>query len=556
MDDPLAHAFSEPASTDQDVIAALDTQVRILSDPVQMLQMLVTTIGRHLGVDRCFLTEVVDIDADSHSRLEPPHIAVRALWIAGNPFEADAVSQHAPILSQHFAADLRLGRIVALEDLRRLEPASVAMESATLLNVRSIVIVPYLRSGRWVAGMTVHCSQPRRWSDRELSIIEAAVKRTWPLVERSRAVEALAESENRLRHAAEAANFSSFDLDPSSGEGFWSPEINRVLRRREPLSVPISFASIAALVHPDDRQRFADLIASFASSGAGAVVIGEFRHLTDDGEVCWFLLRGRAQFSGSGEHRAIKRIRGVMMDITPRKRDEEERLAALDAAAHDLKNPVATIRALAQVGMRLQQRSGDANPQLLDILESIETATDRLTSVIGDLLDTAHLRAGRSLPLNRRSLDIVAMLRSSVAAWREAHPDRDLIEAYDVASLVGCWDEQRLNRAVDNLIGNAIKFSPAGGPVTISLTAEDDTQPSIAITIADQGIGIAAHDLARVQGTFQRGSNVPESIPGTGVGLMAARLIVEQHGGALRLESTEGVGTTVNVRLPVEPCPG
>ena len=97
------------------------------------------------------------------------------------------------------------------------------------------------------------------------------------------------------------------------------------------------------MIHEDDRQRLLDLMAETCAPDASPVVSGEFRHVADDGEICWFLLRGSVQFSGEGENRAAERVRGVLMDITARKREEEERLIALDAAAHDLKNPVATI---------------------------------------------------------------------------------------------------------------------------------------------------------------------------------------------------------------------
>ncbi|MBX3069511.1 MAG: PAS domain-containing protein [Thermomicrobiales bacterium] len=546
------------ALTHQGVIASLDTQVRLLSDPAQILQTLVTTIGRHLRVARCFLTEVVDIDhAPGGIVAGGPDIVVRALWVADDATDVAAIREEAPRLSSQFAEELRSGRIVVVEDLETGAPTERAREAAAILGVRSIVIVPYLRAGRWVAGITVHSSVPRVWTEPELSIIEAAVKRTWPLVERSRAVEALAESENRLRHAAEAANFSSFDFDPRTGAGFWSADIARVLRRKDGAETPTTLGQLADMVYPDDRQRLLDLIDSARDPNAGNVVIGEFRHESDDGEICWFLLRGSVQFSGTGKERVAERIRGVMMDITPRKREEEERLNALDAAAHDLKNPVATIRALAQVGMRGQKKSDSPDPQLMEILEGIETATGRLTNVIGDLLDTAHLRAGRSLPLHLERADLVQIVRDVCESWRETYPGLDLTDDYPAERIEGCWDEQRLVRVFDNLIGNAIKFSPGGGPVRVSVGMEPFAErEGVSVAIADRGIGIASTDLARVQETFERGSNVPDSIPGTGMGLMAAKLIAKQHGGMLRLESVEGQGTTATVWLPVAPCDG
>ncbi len=545
------------ALTHQSVISALDTQIRLLSDPAQILQTLVTTVGRQLQVDRCFLTEVLDVDQpNAHDVALAPAIAVRALWVAGDSDNIDSVRELAPILSRQFASDLRPGLVIAVNDLQNEAPTDEAKAIAAQLGVRAIIIVPYLRAGRWVAGITVHSMTPRKWTSAELAIVESAVKRTWPLVERSRAVEALSESENRLRHAAEAANFASFDFDPRSGEGYWSNDTYRVFRRRDLAAPPSTLEELVAMVDPDDQQRLRDLVASVSRPGASNVIMGEFRHRTDDDEICWFLLRGSVQFSGSEDERIAERIRGVLMDITPRKREEEERLVGLDAAVHDLKNPVATIRALAQVGMRMEQRSETPNEEVAELLKSIESATDRLTAVIGDFTDTAHLRAGRELPLQRKLTDLAVLLSERVEVSRESNPDREFIESSTEEPVEGCWDAARLRRVFDNLLGNAVKFSPDGGPIEITVRRERTPggEENGVVEIVDRGIGIAVSDLARVQGTFERGSNVPESIPGTGMGLMAARLIAHQHGGSLDLASVEGEGTTVIIRLPIEPC--
>ena len=123
------------------------------------------------------------------------------------------------------------------------------------------------------------------------------------------------------------------------------------------------------------------------------------------------------------------------------------------------------------------------------------------------------------------------------------------------------WSDAGMSRGgqrviTNSVVGNPIKFSPDGGPVRITLSATTVSGRRLApVAIDDRGIGIASKDMARVQGTFERGSNVPDTIPGSGLGLIAARLITEQHGGSLELESTEGEGTRVTVHLPVEECP-
>jgi signal transduction histidine kinase len=114
--------------------------------------------------------------------------------------------------------------------------------------------------------------------------------------------------------------------------------------------------------------------------------------------------------------------------------------------------------------------------------------------------------------------------------------------------VVGRWDRARLERVVDNLVSNAVKYSPGGGAVEVSVV--QDGRWAI-LTVRDQGIGIPPGDLHRVFERFARGGNVG-GIPGSGVGLAAVRHIAEQHGGTVAVESAEGRGTTVTVRLPLD----
>jgi signal transduction histidine kinase len=106
-----------------------------------------------------------------------------------------------------------------------------------------------------------------------------------------------------------------------------------------------------------------------------------------------------------------------------------------------------------------------------------------------------------------------------------------------------------------NLLGNAVKFTPAGGSVTLRARPAADTWR---IEVTDNGVGIPAAELRRVFSAFFRGSNVAAAagrpgLPGTGLGLVVSRAIVELHGGTIQVASTEGAGTTVTVALPTRP---
>jgi signal transduction histidine kinase len=109
-------------------------------------------------------------------------------------------------------------------------------------------------------------------------------------------------------------------------------------------------------------------------------------------------------------------------------------------------------------------------------------------------------------------------------------------------------DAIRLARVLDNLLGNAIKYSPKGGEIAVGVTREGRWA---VLTVADEGMGIPAEDRSLIFEQFHRGRNVAGQMAGTGVGLAFVRRVVEQHGGNISVESQEGVGSTFTVRLPL-----
>jgi signal transduction histidine kinase len=118
---------------------------------------------------------------------------------------------------------------------------------------------------------------------------------------------------------------------------------------------------------------------------------------------------------------------------------------------------------------------------------------------------------------------------------------------------VGLWDSRGIERVVLNLLTNAIKYSPQGGAVTVQVDrVADDSPPHAMLMVQDEGIGIPAPDLSQIFERYRRGRNVGK-IAGTGIGLTGAKQIVERHGGAIEVASTEGRGTRVTVSLPLKP---
>jgi signal transduction histidine kinase len=269
----------------------------------------------------------------------------------------------------------------------------------------------------------------------------------------------------------------------------------------------------------------------------------------------------------------------------------------LAAASHDLKNPLTLVKATSQMLQRRVLAAGLNEPgRVAAGLASIEAAATRMSHLLDALLDMARLQIGQPLALERRPTDLAALARQVAAEVQQA-TDRHELRVEAPSSLVGSWDAARLERVLSNLLDNAVKYSPDGGPIVLTVAHEpadaaagaagtapdgssapgapptdgggaspDSSGPAAApagdgaarwavLAVRDPGVGIPPDDLPRVFERFHRGANVVGRIRGTGLGLAGARQIVEQHGGTIAVASPPGAGTTVTLRLPLADSP-
>jgi signal transduction histidine kinase len=223
----------------------------------------------------------------------------------------------------------------------------------------------------------------------------------------------------------------------------------------------------------------------------------------------------------------------------------------LDTLAHDVRAPLATIQMGLQLIEREYTRGDPLDPaRLAAVLEPVQAAIARLGGVLNELAETARAQVGQPLALRTAPIDLGELVERVVATQQITtvqHRIRILVEQ---PSLLGRWDGQRLERVIANLLGNAIKYSPTGGEITVALSRDAGSHEAI-LSVTDQGIGIPAADLPHVFERSYRGSGVIGRMPGSGLGLTSVREVVEQHGGRVAIASADGEGTTVTVRLPL-----
>jgi PAS domain S-box-containing protein len=229
----------------------------------------------------------------------------------------------------------------------------------------------------------------------------------------------------------------------------------------------------------------------------------------------------------------------VARDISARRESERMQRDFVAMITHDLRSPLTSIKAFAQLTLRQQRYNERA-------LTTIIRQSDRLQRLINDLLDASRLEHGR-LELRRSQVDLVSLARAAAEQAQALTSDHTIrLEVAADRPLVGLFDGDRIAQVLENLLGNAIKYSP-GGPVHLRVTAGDHTAR---IAVTDQGPGIAPEALPHLFERFYRAA-ASSGMPGLGLGLYICKGLVEAHGGAIAVESAVGQGSTFTVTLPL-----
>jgi signal transduction histidine kinase len=253
-------------------------------------------------------------------------------------------------------------------------------------------------------------------------------------------------------------------------------------------------------------------------------------------------------------NRAIERreLRRRLVEL-----EEVDRLKTqfLSMASHELRTPLTAVSGFIQVARRRLKRATeregvdlkDEARRTAETLELAQRQSLRLGRLVDELLDVSRLQLGR-VELHNSDIDVVASLRETLERTKLQDPTRpfELKEGAGTATVLG--DRDRIDQVFENLISNAMKYSPADSPVTVTVTIEDDKAH---IAVSDRGIGIAPDELERIFNLFYRSPDPRAGhVSGLGLGLFISREIVRRHGGTLSAESGGG-GSTFHVRLPV-----
>jgi PAS domain S-box-containing protein len=235
--------------------------------------------------------------------------------------------------------------------------------------------------------------------------------------------------------------------------------------------------------------------------------------------------------------------------------EQNERLRELDRlkdefislVSHELRTPLTSIRGYLE--LLLDGGAGELTEDQQRFLAVVDRNSKRLMHLVGDLLFLAQVEAGK-LALELAELSLEDVVAEAIEAAKPIADEKGIelhVTLESLPATVG--DRSRLAQVLDNLVSNALKFTPEGGSVDVRVSADGD---DALIEVADTGMGIAVDEQEQLFDRFFRSSEATErAIPGTGLGLTIVKAIVERHEGRIEVESAQGEGTTMRVRLPV-----
>lgn len=253
----------------------------------------------------------------------------------------------------------------------------------------------------------------------------------------------------------------------------------------------------------------------------------------DDGRIY------NAQFTPLGDFGSVI----TMQDISYLKQLDRMKNEFVHTVSHDLRSPLTSVLGYTE----LIERIGPLNEQQVEFLDRIRTSVESITSLVNDLLDLSRLEAG--FDTRREIVHLENILKFALDTMESQLRLKNITLQTDIGETIHelRGNPIRLRQLLDNLLGNAAKYSPNGSTIRVSLHAEDN---QIILSVSDEGAGIPQSEQVRIFEKFYRASNTPDEIGGSGLGLAIVKSIVESHQGRIWVESVLGKGSAFFVVLP------
>jgi PAS domain S-box-containing protein len=394
--------------------------------------------------------------------------------------------------------------------------------------VEALTSVPLLHEDRFVGALWMGYQQPHVFTPDEVRLLTILTGQLGIAVSNTRLYQRVEQERSRLNAVLETTPDAVILIDQENRISLANPAAEAVLT---------AGASEVIGLESQDAIKVEELTQLLADEGAEAHTV-EIR--LDTGQV---LFASISDISGEETDTAGRVC--VLWDITHYKKLDTLKSEFVSTVSHDLRAPLTLMRGYATMLTMV----GAMNEQQKEFVSKILTSADQMGNLIENLLDLSRIEAGIGLDLER--VNILDLIDSVVQSYRPQAVNKQInleLELEEELELVEV-DPTLIRQAIANLVDNAIKYTSAGGNVTIDAYQQKGNQY---LSIKDTGLGIAPTDQARLFERFYRARRQENlNIKGTGLGLAIVKSIVQQHGGDVGVESRLGEGSTFTIHFPL-----
>lgn len=492
------------------------------------LKDMVDAIGEnahaYLGASACTFLKVED-DQDTVQRIagweevpQPLPAGILQLSTLVNHNNLGQLSQAIPLILQQTSTEPTVPK----------DPALGLMRTA--------LYVPVVRDQQIRYILCIYHTSPYHWFKDQVSLLTELAGRAWNKLARLEAEEKLKASEENYKAIVNQSVSGIFKLSLDGHVLFTNAYFAKMLgySMEELLRL-----TVKDIVHPDDLDK---TFAGFNSMvGSGQPFEIEKRLKRKDQSVIWVTNYAAPLFDSRNQ--PIGAL-VVSVDISRHKAVEQQKDEFISIASHELKTPLTSIKAYGQL---VQQTSKEGNAEeLADMIGRMNLHIDRLVNLVRTILDTTKLER-QEYSLNLEKLDVNELISEKVKENQLAAPHfRFVFNPCEMAWIYG--DKISLGRVLNNLISNAVKYSPHGSNITVDC---DQSENNIKVCVTDEGIGISEKDQEKIFDKYYRSAGLLESgRSGIGLGLYLCGEIIRRHNGAIGVSSILGSGTTFYFAIP------